>query len=142
MWTAGVQDPDRPVILDGIPVRVRILHAVDAGGDVSGEHLPTEAPHWLRAGVRGRVEYEPEGQLNEHLGCGSARAERQPENESKHAAVMSGTSGAKRWKPRRRPTQSWVAGARKPPAGPRPFVKLRGRDSNPDYLIQSQASYH
>ena len=22
------------------------------------------------------------------------------------------------------------------------FVRLRGRDSNPDYLIQSQASYH
>ena len=22
------------------------------------------------------------------------------------------------------------------------FLRLRGRDSNPDYLIQSQASYH
>jgi len=28
---------------------------------------------------------------------------------------------------------AWFAGV---------FVKLRGRDSNPDYLIQSQASYH
>ncbi len=35
-----------------------------------------------------------------------------------------------------------VSAGRSPTEGVASLGELRGRDSNPDYLIQSQASYH
>ena len=40
------------------------------------------------------------------------------------------------------PAQSVVSLRNAKPAVSSGFLRLRGRDSNPDYLIQSQASYH
>src|SRR3978361_1441409 len=38
-WYAGVHDRDRPVVLDEVPVGVRVLDAVDAVRDMWNQHL-------------------------------------------------------------------------------------------------------
>jgi hypothetical protein len=67
---AGVDDCDRPVVLDEVPVRVRVLDAVDARRDVSREHLASGAPDGFRARAADGVEQEPEREFDEGLGRG------------------------------------------------------------------------